>query len=48
MTADRGGLQGINQMNEEEAANDDELSKYLYLLKVAATEQMEPINQVNS
>jgi hypothetical protein len=48
-TASRGGLQGINQVNEEvENGNDDELSEYLYKLKLAATENSETINQVNS
>jgi hypothetical protein len=48
-TAGRGGLQGINQVNEEvEDGNDDELSEYLYELKLAATENSETINQVNS
>jgi hypothetical protein len=48
-TAGRGGLQGINQVNEEvENGNDDELSEYLYELKLAATENSETINQVNS
>lgn len=48
-TAGRGGLQGINQVNEEvEHGNDDELSEYLYELKLAATENSETINQVNS
>ena len=48
-TAGRGGLQGINQVNEEVGnGNDDELSEYLYELKLAATENSETINQVNS
>jgi hypothetical protein len=48
-TAGRGGLQGINQVNEEvENGNDDELSEYLYELKLAATEISETINQVHS
>lgn len=47
-TAGRGGLQGINQVNEETEEGDDELSEYLYSLKVAATEQAETMNQVNT
>jgi hypothetical protein len=48
-TAGRGGLQGINQVNEEvENGNDDDLWEYLYELKLAATENSETINQVNS
>ena len=36
-------------MNEEVGnGNDDELSEYLYELKLAATENSETINQVNS
>jgi hypothetical protein len=47
-TAGRGGLQGINNVNEETTDGDDELSEYLYSLKVAATEHSETINQVNA
>jgi hypothetical protein len=47
-TAGRGGLQGINQISEETDEAEDELSEYLYSLKVAATEQSETMNQVNT
>lgn len=47
-TAGRGGLQGINQISEEADEAEDELSEYLYSLKVAATEQSEAMNQVNT
>jgi hypothetical protein len=47
-TVGRGGLQGINQVNEETDEGDDELSEYLYSLKVAATEQSKTMNQVNA
>ena len=35
-------------MNEETDEGDDELSEYLYSLKVAATEQSKTMNQVNA
>jgi hypothetical protein len=47
-TAGQGGLQGLNNVNEETTNRDDELSEYLYFLKVAATEHSETINQVNT
>lgn len=47
-TAGRGGLQGINQVNEGTDEAEDELSEYLYSLKLAATEQSEAMNQVNT
>jgi len=47
-TAGRGGLQGIHNVNEEIEGNDDDLTEYLYELKLAATENSETIQQVNS
>jgi hypothetical protein len=47
-TTGRRGLQGIHHVNEEVDGNDDKLTKYLYELKVAATENSETIQQVNS
>ena len=47
-TTKRGGLQGIHNVNEDSEGNDDELTEYLYELKVAATENSETIQQVNS
>jgi hypothetical protein len=42
-TAGKGGLQGINQVNKDIEGNDDELSEYLYELKLAATKNSETI-----
>lgn len=47
-TTGRGGLQGIHNVNEDNDGNDDELTEYLYELKVTATENSETIQQVNS
>jgi hypothetical protein len=47
-TTGRGGLQGIHHVNEEIEGNDDELTEYLYELKLAATENSETIQQVNT
>ena len=47
-TTGRGGLQGIHNVNEDIEGNDDKLTEYLYELKVAATENSETIQQVNS
>jgi hypothetical protein len=44
----RGGLQGIHHVNEEVDGNDNELTDYLYEIKVAATKNSETIQQVNS
>jgi hypothetical protein len=47
-TTGRGGLQGIHNVNEDIEGNDDDLTEYLYELKLAATENSETIQQVNS
>ena len=44
-TAGKGGLQGINAVEEAEA--DDKMAEYLYELKTAATSSTETIQQVN-
>jgi hypothetical protein len=49
-TASKGGLQGMNNVEEEAAANEgeDEMAEYLYELRLAATENTETIQQVNT
>ena len=47
-TAGRGGLQGINEMQEKQASEDDGLAEYLYEMKLAATNQNEAIQAVNN
>ena len=46
-TAGRGGLQGINEVQDEEAAA-DELTDYLYQVKLAATDSKEEIQAVSA
>jgi hypothetical protein len=48
-TAGKGGLQGINQVSEQDRqTEDDEMAEYLYELKLAATSNTETIQQVNT
>ena len=47
-TTGRGGLQGINEMNEEADDATDELTEYLYQVKLAATDSKEQIMQMGA
>ena len=48
-TAGKGRLQGINQVSEQDRmAEDDEMAEYLYVLKLAATSNIETVQQVNT